>query len=50
MQLNLQMDFTVFLDGGFCASSARRTTLAVGEPGSSTCTAGVPLAVLGVVG
>jgi hypothetical protein len=32
------MDFTIFLDGAVWASSARRTSLAVGEPGSMTCT------------
>jgi hypothetical protein len=32
------MDFTIFLDGAFWASSARRTSLAVGEPGSSSPT------------
>jgi hypothetical protein len=31
------MDFTIFLDGAFWASSARRTSLAVGEPGSPIC-------------
>ena len=31
------MDFTIFLDGAFWASSAHRTSLAVGEPGSPTC-------------
>ena len=32
------MDFTFFLDGAFWASRARRTSLAVGEPGSSNPT------------
>lgn len=32
------MDFTIFLDGALWASSARRTSLAVGELGSLTCT------------
>jgi hypothetical protein len=35
------MDFTFFLDGAVWASSARRTSSAVGEPGSPTSIDGV---------
>jgi hypothetical protein len=39
------MDFTFFLDGAVWASSARRTSLAVGEPGFPTCTGGSAVVV-----